>query len=49
LTLPPSPNWLKKQLATQAIRYYNQMGPGELQTKYVTKKQNLDDFLANLG
>ena len=46
--LPASPNWLKKQLATQAIRYFMQMGPGELQTKYTEKKEKLDEFLASL-
>jgi hypothetical protein len=46
--LPPSPDWLKKQLAAQAIRYFTQMGAGELQIKYAEKKQNIDNFLASL-
>jgi hypothetical protein len=48
--LPASPNWLKKQLANQAIRYYNQMGEGAaLQIKYAEKKSNLDNFLNTLA
>lgn len=44
--LPESPNWLKKQLATQAIRYFNQMGEGSaLQIKYEGQKLQLDDYL----
>ncbi len=48
--LPASPNWLKKQLATQAIRYFNQMGVGSvLQNTYLEKKELLDVFLAEMG
>ncbi len=48
--LPPCPNWLKKQLATQAIRYFNQMEAGSvLQNTYSDKKQSLDVFLAEIG
>ncbi len=44
--LPPSPNWLKKQLANQALRYYNQMGDGSiLQEKYAEKKDQLQQLL----
>jgi hypothetical protein len=47
--LPTSPNWLKKQLAKQAIRYFTQMGDGsELQAKYLEKKQKLEDFLETI-
>lgn len=50
IDLPTSPNWLKKQLANQAIRYFTQMGEGsELQMKYVNRKQKLEDFLKNLA
>lgn len=46
IDLPSCPNWLKKQLANQAIRYFNQMGEGsELQTKYAERKQKLEVFL----
>lgn len=46
IDLPISPNWLKKQFANQAIRYFTQMGEcSELQTKYSEKKQKLDEFL----
>lgn len=50
INLPTSPNWLKKQLANQALRYFTNMGEGsELQIKYAESKMNLDDFLKNLG
>ena len=50
IDLPTSPNWLKKQLANQAVRYYTQMGEGtELQIKYAEKKLKLEDFLASLA
>lgn len=48
--LPSCPNWLKKQLANQALRYYGQMGEGSvLQNKYELKKENLVKFLATLA
>lgn len=44
--LPPSPDWLKKQLARQAIRYFDQMGEGtEMQSKYENEKTKLVDYL----
>jgi hypothetical protein len=47
--LPASPNWLKKQLANQAIRYYAQMGEGStLQNKYAEDKLKLVVFLAEI-
>jgi hypothetical protein len=48
LELPPCPDWLKKQLANQAIRYFNQMVDGtELKAKYFEKKTNLEAYLAS--
>ncbi len=49
IDLPENPNWLKKQLATQAIRYFNQMGEGSvLQIKYGYQKLKLDAYLISL-
>jgi hypothetical protein len=49
IDLPLSPNWLKKQLANQAIRYFTQMGEGsELQLKYSESKLKLDVFLLSI-
>ncbi len=49
INLPTSPNWLKKQLANQALRYFANMGENsELQIKYAENKINLEIFLKNL-
>jgi hypothetical protein len=44
--LPQSPNWLKKQLVAQALRYFGMMEDGgPLQAKYLTQKYLLEEWL----